>query len=300
MQDQSENAMIACEIISEMSTSEEFPNRSEVFAFVLPFVCQADPRVSVRVSKTLETMISWDESGELIDCWPALFDLPKTELVADCLSQFIRKYHFCFGDYAEQVNEMCRSLDKEISLRILTDFTIWQQQEFLPELLQTFQANAEASIALLIEICHHFDVSGMIPEFRGLLEDDSVFLNCLTKAVNDDESIAEKIVPFQLADTNAIQASFEFLTAVLDSVQLEKQDPWIKLGIGIFDSIQEFGPSDIEAMRGFLLRMAGSHPQSLCSLLSDSHSSIHRVLTGLIQDETAAMEIHLIIESLGQ
>jgi hypothetical protein len=187
-----------------------------------------------------------------------------------------------------------------MSLRILTDFTIWQQQEFLPELLETFQANAQESINLFVEICHHFDASEIIPEFRCLLKNDLMFLDFLTKAINNDESIAEKIVPFQLADINAVQASFEFLTVVLDSIQLEKQEPWIKVGLGIFEAIQELGSSDIEAMSGFLLRMAGSHPLSLCSLLSDGQSSIHQVLSALMRDETAGTEIRLIIESLGQ
>jgi hypothetical protein len=94
MQDESENAMIACEIISEMSRNEHFPNRCEVFAFLLPSVCEADPRVCVRVSKTLETLIGYDESGELIECLPVLFDLPNTELVADCLINSLRHITF--------------------------------------------------------------------------------------------------------------------------------------------------------------------------------------------------------------
>jgi hypothetical protein len=163
-----------------------------------------------------------------------------------------------------------------------------------------FLANAEGSVNLLVEICRHFDVSETIPEFRGLLEDDLVFLNCLTKAVNDDESFAEKIVPFQLSGTNAIQASFEFLTAVLDSVQLEKQESWIEVGLGILDPIQVLCPSDIEAISGFLLRIVGSHPQSLYSLLGDGQSSIHPVLTLLMRHAAVATEMGLIIESLGQ
>jgi hypothetical protein len=271
MSDHPKNAMFACEIIGELARSDEFPFLCEVFESLVPFLGHPELRLALRSGKCLEIVISHGDD-RLIPSFQRLLESVRNELILECIDQFVRGYTFRLVAYVEQIVQFCASV------QVLVDVAIWQMKECV-----LFFSPAEG-------------LASLGGKLLFALADGASLCGSLVNGIEQDESLALRIRPFQVFEVAEIDEGFEFLTRMLDALPAERQMPWIEIGVETLFDLQkadELRPYDLEAMSAFMVRIAANHPEVLCALEAD----IHHAFAILANDENVAMELSIILEA---
>jgi hypothetical protein len=164
-----------------------------------------------------------------LKAFPDLVARPS-DLGLEIVGALIRKFPFALSAFVGRVVAICETADLERGIALLTDITLYQQNEFFPELLGLFYKHPNQSIPHFLRVCRAFWRFDFIPCFDEMLADDTEFLEALAHVANEDESFAAGLQPFPLRDGHSAVAALSLVVAVLDAIPVNAQEPWIEAG----------------------------------------------------------------------